>query len=252
MRKEDFCDVLGNINETYVKEARITPKVKKYGWMKWGAIAACLVLILAVTLPQWGKQSSNQSPNQQENPPHSEGNVPVQNIQLSVNEAENMASADMDVQFTYYDKMPQDAWEAVLEEFNAFTGICYDEFVAKLPGEWEVSAFYSASTRGYKDGGLSDEYSLHDYVFEVQTDNGGSAAIALCSFEEPLRDCLIESDNPKESVINDTSFIIYGYADSYMVQFSYRNVNYDIETQSISLDELQSLLSGILDADESD
>lgn len=230
MRKEELCDVLGDINETYVKEARITPKVKKSGWMKWGAIAACFVLVLAVAIPQLRRQP----PNQQDNP-------------LFVNKADSMASVDMDVQFTYYDKLPQDVWKSVLEEFDAFTGISYDEFVAELPDEWELSEFYSASTRGYKDGELSDEYSLHDYVFEVQTDNGGSATIALCSFEDPLRDCFIESEDPKESVINGTSLVIYGYADCYMVQFSYQNVNYDIETQNITLDELENLLRGILD-----
>lgn len=246
MRKEEFCDILGDIDETYVNEARVTGRGKKNAWVKWGTLAACLALVLVTAIPQLRRQS----PEQQANPPHPEEGVTEPDIQLSVNEADAMISTDMDVQFAYYDKLPQDEWETVLAEFDSFTGIGYDEFVSKLPDKWEMSAFYSASTRGYKDGELSDEYSLHDYVFEAQTDNGGRATIALCSFEEPLRDCFVDCNNPKQSVINDTSLVVYRYSDCYMVQFSYNNVNYDIETQNITLDELQSLLLGILDEDE--
>ena len=47
MKKEEFCEVLGDINENYVKEARADYKVRKSGWIKWGAIAACLCLLVA-------------------------------------------------------------------------------------------------------------------------------------------------------------------------------------------------------------
>ena len=47
MKKEAFCEVLGDINENYVKEARAGRKAKKPSWMKWGAMAACLCLLVA-------------------------------------------------------------------------------------------------------------------------------------------------------------------------------------------------------------
>lgn len=47
MKKEEFCEVLGNINESYVKEAREDRIAKKPGWIKWGAVAACLCLLVA-------------------------------------------------------------------------------------------------------------------------------------------------------------------------------------------------------------
>ena len=47
MKKEEFCEVLGDINENYVKETRAVHKAKKPGWMKWGAMAACLCLLVA-------------------------------------------------------------------------------------------------------------------------------------------------------------------------------------------------------------
>ena len=47
MKKEEFCEVLGDVNENYVKEARAVRKARKPGWMKWGAVAACLCLLVA-------------------------------------------------------------------------------------------------------------------------------------------------------------------------------------------------------------
>ncbi len=54
-------------------------------------------------------------------------------------------------------------------------------------------------------------------------------------------------DNPRQSEINGVSVMIYGYQDTFMVQFSHENVNYDIETSNITLEELEDLLIAIMD-----
>lgn len=46
MRKEDFAEVIGDINEKHIVEARADHKAKKPTWLKWGAMAACLCLVL--------------------------------------------------------------------------------------------------------------------------------------------------------------------------------------------------------------
>ena len=51
MTNEKLYEVLGNINEKYVSEARAYQKAKKSIWAKWGAIAACLVLVCVVAIP---------------------------------------------------------------------------------------------------------------------------------------------------------------------------------------------------------
>ncbi len=51
MRKEDFVEVLGDINENYVKEAETVKKVRKPFWVKWGAAAACLCLMVLAAVP---------------------------------------------------------------------------------------------------------------------------------------------------------------------------------------------------------
>lgn len=46
MTNEKLYEVLGDINETHVKEAREYRKTRKPAWVKWGAMAACLCLIV--------------------------------------------------------------------------------------------------------------------------------------------------------------------------------------------------------------
>lgn len=46
MRKEDFAEVLGDIDERHIVEARADRKTKKPIWFKWSAMAACLCVAL--------------------------------------------------------------------------------------------------------------------------------------------------------------------------------------------------------------
>lgn len=57
MRKEEFFEVLGELDDDIVKEAKTLAKentngkVRKHSWLKWGAMAACLAAVLAVGVP---------------------------------------------------------------------------------------------------------------------------------------------------------------------------------------------------------
>ena len=41
-------EIIGDISESYVNEAYITAKEYRPGWLKWGAMAACLALVVMV------------------------------------------------------------------------------------------------------------------------------------------------------------------------------------------------------------
>lgn len=58
MRKEEFCEVFGDIRESYVAEARAGRKTKQPVWLKWGAAAACLCL-MAVGVFLWHSGSGS-------------------------------------------------------------------------------------------------------------------------------------------------------------------------------------------------
>ena len=47
MRKEDFAQVLGGINEKHIAAAKTNHRAKKTAWVKWGAMVACLCLVIA-------------------------------------------------------------------------------------------------------------------------------------------------------------------------------------------------------------
>lgn len=51
MTNEKLYEVLGDINETHVQEAREYRKTKKPVWLKWGAMAACLCLVIGLAMP---------------------------------------------------------------------------------------------------------------------------------------------------------------------------------------------------------
>lgn len=51
MTNEKLYEVLGDINEKHVKEAREYRKAKKPVWLKWGAMAACLCLVAVFAIP---------------------------------------------------------------------------------------------------------------------------------------------------------------------------------------------------------
>lgn len=48
MKKEDMFTLLGEVDEQKVVEAaNAAPRIKKFSWLKWGTMAACLCLVVA-------------------------------------------------------------------------------------------------------------------------------------------------------------------------------------------------------------
>lgn len=60
MRKEDFAEVFGDINEKHIVDARADRKAKKPIWVKWGAMAACLCLVVGLAIPMMNNDISDQ------------------------------------------------------------------------------------------------------------------------------------------------------------------------------------------------
>ncbi len=48
MKQEKLYEAIGDIDETFVNEAHTTSKKLRPAWQKWGAVAACLALIMLV------------------------------------------------------------------------------------------------------------------------------------------------------------------------------------------------------------
>ena len=75
MRKEEFCEILGEIDEKHVAQARTERRVRKPDWSKWsttaarlkpdwhkwGAVAACLCLVAGLAIPLLTYEPPNKS-----------------------------------------------------------------------------------------------------------------------------------------------------------------------------------------------
>lgn len=57
MRGHEMLDTIENLNPAYIEAAAEKPKAKKAGWLKWGAIAACLCLVVSIAIPILFQQS---------------------------------------------------------------------------------------------------------------------------------------------------------------------------------------------------
>lgn len=83
-----------------------------------------------------------------------------------------------------------------------------------------------------------------ELVYE-STLNNRNITISFSNINKPLRDYSF-GENSKISKINDIDLMIYKYENSYMTKFNYQNVNYDIETNNVSEEELINLLKSII------
>ncbi len=184
MTNEKLYEVLGDINEKYVKEAKEYRKAKKLVWFKWGAIAACLCLAVAGAFaasvlqgehggvyPQLSNtpETGITQPEKDNEIMHSGG----ENL-LFVNELESIMGADMDVQISHYNDLSTSERETILKEFETAIGLSYDEFETKISDTFVRRSFYSVDIPA---DAARTEYIPHDYVFEYQTENGGQVSL---------------------------------------------------------------------------
>lgn len=87
---------------------------------------------------------------------------------------------------------------------------------------------------------------LNNYAFNYEnSSNDRNILIAFSNTNKPLRDYRFEEIG-KQSKINNIDLTIYKYENLYMTEFTYQNVNYDIETSNVSEEELINLLRSII------
>ena len=254
MTNEKLYEAIGDISDKHIKEVKQVRKTKQPVLIKRSAMVACLCLVVI------GIFIASDMLNKPDAPEPQQGVTPDTEVfqsentlettqsertnPLVVNEAESIMSADMDVQFSYYNNLSATEWKTVLEEFETATGLDYDDFTAKISDTFVCKSFYSVDVPANT---TRSEYTTHDYVFEYQTESSGVATITICSVDEPLIDYFMMCDNPEQSEINGVSVEVYGYQNiSFIAHFSYENVNYDIKTNDITLEELQALLKSII------
>ena len=150
------------------------------------------------------------------------------NSRILVNEISragvNKIDADIKIQpIKKTDSYLSDAW--VPEDLNKFNS-------------------YSVYTRGTNK---SEYDNLNCYVYYFSNENGErNIRVAFSDKGKPIRDYGFDSDSALKSNINGYEVIICQYENIYFVEFNYNNVNYDIETNSINIVELEMFLKSII------
>ena len=51
MTNENILDAIGGINENAVQDAKAYKRPKSKRWFRWGAMAACLCLVIGIAIP---------------------------------------------------------------------------------------------------------------------------------------------------------------------------------------------------------
>lgn len=51
MTNENILDAIGGINENAVQDAKAYKRPKSKRWFRWGAMAACLCLVVGIAIP---------------------------------------------------------------------------------------------------------------------------------------------------------------------------------------------------------
>lgn len=225
MKNEKLYEVLGDINENHVKEAREYRKTKTPVWLKWAAMAACIIAALIV-VPVLQNMSA-----------------PSPTISLIVNQTD-YTEPYMDLDGTSYTGISKAELDIVKTEFSQALGIEYDEFTKRLDEHLKLIQFGALFIPQKVDG--STQRTLHDYWFTYTTDYGGQINIAMCAFDKPLKDVIIGEAGFSDSQINDTTLKIYGTQDYFVAEFNHQNINYYITANGISVDELQTILCDII------
>ncbi len=99
--------------------------------------------------------------------------------------------------------------------------------------------------------GRSDiESSVYDQLVQYEkiyhnTQNDNWIKIAYSEEHPPVRDYYFKNKHAV-SKIKDVEMIIYQYENSYMVQFQYKNLYFDIETYGLTQPELIALLKSMI------
>ena len=289
MTNEKLYEVLGDISEKHINEARTYHKAKRPSWMKWGAMAACLAVIVVTAvsvLPNYLNQQGTTPPdnpngvivdNPTENPDDdttpvtSEIHISMDNI--SFNEVGALTDASRiwgDPEL--YDHIQWDK-NALIEYYGKDLTPAYipDGLTAAI-GNGTASAIADKSGNIVEDTGWLGFY--HDYyedgspklTEDVAAVKGFSIKVSKIGL---LNDCIyiLPENEVKTSDIGETAVTFgyrsmpygpydpdthepSGYYDMYVAEFECDGIEYQIVAKQMEAEEVVKVVSSILYGEE--
>ncbi len=113
-----------------------------------------------------------------------------------------------------------------------------------IPNDLEIIDRYAIYTRKEK---TNDYTILNSYVYSYfNQDTQREIRISFSDKNQPMRDYYFNEQDARTSYMNHCALKIYQYEDTYFTAFKYKDYNFDIETNKLTLEELESLLQSII------
>lgn len=211
-----------NYNEIIKKIEGEDMKIKNNVW-KWSLVPMCLVAIIVGVLFINSKNSNNLLS------PVTPYIDKENNVKLNINSLDKVGARKID---------------ANIKEIstNELPEILKDGIT--IPKDLDKDNATAIYTR--KD--QNSEYDiLNCYVYNYYNEKDDkNIRIAFSETNKPVRDYHFSEENSKETIINNVKITIFKYNDIYFTEFSYKDYNFDIETNNISEQELSNLLVSII------
>ena len=200
----------------------------------YAILSACAIFVvclgLVVSTRVLDKDYNTELPSKIAQKEEKEEKEMVEKKMLKINKIEDLAMAkiDADVKNIEIESLP--------EKYSFINNIV-------IPKDYKLINSYNIYTRNNKN---TENYSiLHDYVFSYGKDDVNSIRIACSEKYQPVRDYWI-SEGGKISKIGDADVVISQYKEMYIVTFTWKNINFDVETEGVKEEELVALLESII------
>ena len=271
MTKDTLFEILGEIDDDMITESENNIKKSNGSWLKLGALAACLFIAFAISIPFF---KNTDAPKKEDDIENAVTEVteqdkiisPVQKTKNNVfRKFENYTYANAEelahngniiindlgapaickkqpVATSHNEEMKQSEWSAIMDDFEALAGIQYYHFLYRVPEKWGYPKF---SSFDYEE----NDVQKFEYVLEYDIDAPGSwmsintnpnLKIIVAS-EQDIKTGICDAyrdyypDKQDKSVINGTPVTAYKIYDTdYAASFFFNGAYYEVETENIS------------------
>lgn len=271
MKKETFCEVLGDINENYVKEALADRKAKKPVWLKRSAVAACFAVITAAAvsiLPNyWSRQGTTPpndphsviADNSNDGTPSATDEIRISMSKIILNQVDAIASAD----HARYNPETDDEAVWNKEDIVAYYGT--DLTPAYIPNGLTASPQNDTVTVYVKQDGsvTEDTVQLVFYPSEnVSVKHGLSITASKIGLVQTcfylLPDSEIKTSDIEGTAVtfgyrsmpygpyDSETYEAAGYYDMYTAEFTHDGIEYQIVAEQMEVEEVVKVAASII------
>lgn len=211
-------------------------------YVKWTIVPLSVLIILTIIFKDYDKKS-----------------IKLENSNTTGNESfyTTRCSKETEININKVSQSEQYRYDADIVEVCNYSGSSVYEELKNLivPDDLDsVEYFEIYGKRCASDESISKadciqgEYDkLINYKIYYENKNTNrNIEISFSKDNKPIRDYYFSDEGSKESTINGTSLIINQSGTTYFTEFTYRDINFDIETRGITEEEFLKFLKSII------